>query len=153
MEKLLPFLMAIVGGSLLAVMIAINGEMKSFISPLEASWVVHGVGALVALLLLVLFKAKPVNTANSVDLAWWNYLGGLSGSFVVVLAVITVNSFLGITGTLVLTVVGQVLFGLISDQFGWFGLERHPFSLKKLYSICFILAGAGLIVYAKGALV
>lgn len=151
---LIPIGLALFGGGVLALMIGLNSQLYYYVSPLTASWIAHGTGAIAALIVMSLFhwrrKSAPPTKQN---LPAWAYLGGLSGAALVVLAVITVNSFLGITGTLVLSIVGQLVFGMVSDQFGWFGLERHPVTPDRIKAIAPILAGSILIVFAKGALV
>jgi transporter family-2 protein len=150
MVLLIPVVLAIVGGVILAVMIALNSQLYAYVSPLEASWIAHGTGALAAFLLLAFVFRRTGKEKEEQFAPWWAYLGGIPGALLVVLAVITVNSYLGITGTLVLSIVGQVLFGLLSDQFGWFGLERHPVTQSRMLSVVPILAGAIMIVIAKG---
>lgn len=49
-------LLALAAGALLALMIGINSLLASFNSPLFASWVAHGVGAITAWLLLLLLR-------------------------------------------------------------------------------------------------
>jgi len=71
---------------------------------------------------------------------------------VVVLASITVNGPLGLTGTLVLTITGQVLFSLMSDQWGWFGLLKRQMTLQRLLTLVPIVLGSLLIIEAKGHL-
>ncbi|EAR11310.1 DMT family transporter [Reinekea blandensis] len=153
MSRWIPILLALAGGAVLALMIGLNSQLYLYISPLASSWVAHGTGAIAALAMLLLLKRqRPLPKSDAIAVPWWAYLGGVSGALLVILAVITVNSFLGITGTLVLSIVGQVSFGLFSDQFGWFGLSKHPVSRARLMAVVPILCGSGLIVVAKGAL-
>ena len=153
MPRLIPVSLALFGGGVLVVMISMNSQLYLYVSPMTASWIAHGAGAIASLFLLVaLSRKRPVPLAGSPAVPWWAYLGGVSGALLVILAVITVNSYLGITGTLVLSIVGQVVFGLFSDHFSWFGLERHPVTLKRLLAVVPIVLGSVLIVFAKGAL-
>ncbi|TCS44000.1 DMT family transporter [Reinekea marinisedimentorum] len=153
MTRWTPILSALLGGALLALMIAMNSQLYLYVSPLVSSWIAHGMGAITALLMLLLLsRRKPVAEPAALAIPWWAYLGGVSGAVLVVLAVITVNSFLGITGTLVLSIVGQVMFGLFSDQFGWFGLAVHPVTRARLLAVIPIVLGSFFIVVAKGLL-
>lgn len=153
MTRWIPILLALLGGSVLALMIGLNSQLYLYVSPLTSSWIAHGTGAVAALaMLLLLTKQRPLPKPGAIAVPWWAYLGGVSGALLVILAVITVNSFLGITGTLVLSIVGQVTFGLVSDQFGWFGLPKHPVTRARLLAVVPIIAGSALIVIAKGAL-
>lgn len=153
MSRWIPITLALLGGALLALMIAMNSQLYLYVSPLASSWIAHGMGAVAALVVMLVFaRHRPPAKTDAVPVPWWAYLGGVSGGLLVILAVITVNSFLGITGTLVLSIVGQVVFGLLNDQFGWFGLAVHPVSRARLLAVVPIVLGSVLIVFAKGTL-
>lgn len=147
---------ALVGGGLLAIMIALNGQLLAYVSPIYASWIAHGTGAFAALLIVQWVRWRNVSSsrtkAEMAKAPWWSYLGGVPGAFVVVLAVITVNSVLGFTGTLVLSITGQILFSLLADQWGWFGMAKRLLTRRRLISSILIFSGSLLIVTAKGNL-
>ena len=152
MQQFYPWLLALVAGCFLALMIAINGQVAAQTSPVVASWLAHGVGAAAALLLVMLLSRKlsrkrpSTRTANG-PAPWWSYLGGVPGAFVVVLSAIAVNSPLGLTGTLALGIVGQTFFGLMCDQFGWFGLpQRRLTMMDGVITSCFLTGGLLLIL-------
>lgn len=50
--------------------------------------------------------------------------GGIPGALTVLLAAIAVNSPLELAGTLGLMLTGQIVFGLIADLRGWFGVIK-----------------------------
>ncbi len=151
-------LLALFGGALLAIMIKLNSSLASFTTPVFASWLAHGIGTLVALLLLALLaKSGKVNQDSNRKLnaqksaPLWSYFGGLPGALVVVFAAITVNSELGLSGTLVLGLIGQVIFGLVCDHFRLFGVPKQAITINRLVSILPILAGSGLIIFFRSA--
>jgi transporter family-2 protein len=153
MNKSIHSILAIIGGVLLALMITLNSLLGSFSSPLYASWVAHGVGAIVALILVQLMARRP--TAKPMGKEWapyWSYLAGIPGAAVVAVAAITVNSKIGLTGTLALGIVGQIIFGLLSDQFGWFGLPKRSIRVKDVIVLLMVLSGSGLIIFSRGSL-
>jgi transporter family-2 protein len=156
LNRMLVSLIALIGGGLLAIMIALNGQLLAYVSPIYASWIAHGTGALAALLIVQWVRWRRVSagviTADLGSAPYWSYLGGVPGAFVVVLAVITVNSVLGFTGTLVLSITGQILFSLIADQWGWFGMAKRLLTRRRLISSLLIFSGSLLIVTAKGNL-
>jgi transporter family-2 protein len=139
---------------MLALMIGLNSQLATLVTPLHASWVAHGLGAISALLIISLIALKKPAGPQPTDLKppFWSYLGGVPGAFVVVVAAITVNGPLGLTGTLVLSICGQVLFSLLSDQWGWFGLVKRQLTLQRLMTLVPILAGSLLIINAKGSI-
>ncbi len=145
---------ALVGGALLAAMIALNSYLVVYVSPLGASWIAHGTGAFVALCIVYWVRhfIKPIQPANGTAAPYWAFLGGIPGAFVVVLAVIVVNSPMGLSGAMVLGIVGQVVFGLLADQWGWFGMVRRKLTRRRSFSSLLILAGCFLIIFSKGSL-
>ena len=145
----LNLLLALLGGALLALMIKLNSSLAALTTPLYASWLAHGIGASVALLLIAVIttvskRDRPISGGAAPK---WSYLGGIPGAMVVILAAITVNSELGLSGTLVLGLLGQVLFGLLSDHFGLFGVDKKAISAHRLLSIIPIFSGASLIIF------
>ncbi|MFP1924762.1 DMT family transporter [Lonsdalea quercina] len=140
--------LAVGGGVLLTVMITTNSYLATWNSPLIASWFAHGSGAIVAwLLLLGLSRRKNVFAHPGQGKApTWSYLGGIPGAFTVLLAAIAVNSPLELAGTLGLMLTGQIIFGLLSDLRGWFGVIKCRFSVLDLLSLALILSGSALLI-------
>lgn len=156
-NRYLDLVLALLGGSLLAVMINLNSRLAEFTTPFLASWVAHGIGAIMALaIVMVIAKTKrSTTTNNSIHLNHnnppkspkWSYLGGIPGALTVVFAAITVNSPLGLAGTLALGLVGQIMFGTVVDNFGLFGLDKKPFSIANCISILPIAVGSTIIIF------
>ncbi|QYJ92354.1 DMT family transporter [Shewanella spartinae] len=141
----LNLMLGLLGGVALAVMIALNSELAKYGSPLLASWVAHGVGTLVALLLLGAVRLRQgALTRRNEAAPWWAYLGGLPGAFTVVLGAMTVNSALGLSASIAFIMAGQILFGLVCDSMGLFGMARRRLNWGQ---------GAALTVMALGALI
>lgn len=146
------FLLAFGSGGLLTLMVLFNGQLAAAGTPLFASWAAHGTGAVAALIMLALLtRLRPAAAQGPGRLRrapLWAYLGGLSGAVTVMLTSATVNSALALSGTLALGLVGQVLFGLVSDRFGFFGLPRRRPTVRDIAALTLILAGSGLIIFA-----
>lgn len=144
---------ALAGGVLLALMIDYNSLLAKHTAPLYASWVAHGLGAVAALVLVLLYSratrapatdAKPERAKRPL----WLYAGGIPGAFTVVLAAITVNSSLALSGTVALMLVGQVLFGIASDHLGLFRTPRRRIVPADFLAALSILAGSALIIFS-----
>jgi transporter family-2 protein len=145
--------MALAGGVTLASMIAVNSELAAFSSPLLASWVAHGVGSVTSLFVLLLVSAwvgKKISLMPKSGTPIWAYLGGVPGSFTVILAAVTVNSPLGLSGSIVLIMAGQVLFGLISDTFGLFGLRKRSMNINDGIALVFMVTGCLITMFGRG---
>jgi transporter family-2 protein len=146
------WLLAVAGGVLLAFMIHYNSLLAKHTTPVFASWVAHGLGGAAALLLVVLYSKAPRSTATAdgprcVKAPLWFYLGGIPGAFTVILAAVTVNSTLALAGTVALMLVGQVLFGIVSDHFGLFRTPRRRIGVYDLCVVLSVLTGSMLIIF------
>ncbi|NNE04987.1 MAG: DMT family transporter [Xanthomonadales bacterium] len=139
------WILALISGCLLAVMIFLNGALAAAIGPVEGSLVVHGVGLLVASALV--FLIRETSATPGLKAPWWAYLGGAFGAVLVIISGITVNSEIGVAGTISMLLLGQVLAGMLTDQFGWFGLPRRRVTLLDLAQVVLVLGGSGLLLY------
>ncbi|CDK64456.1 FIG073159: hypothetical protein [Morganella morganii IS15] len=147
-EILLP-LIALLSGVLLTLMIMSNSYLSTFTSPLHASWLTHGIGAIVALIIwLTVKKHLPPRHAGT-KMPLWCYLGGIPGAFTVLLAAITVNSPLSLSGSIVLMLAGQIVTGLIIDHFGLMGLTRRKVTSRDGLTLLLLFSGCILIIAGK----
>ncbi|WP_394827791.1 DMT family transporter [Pendulispora albinea] len=152
MGRSTDWLLALAGGALLAVMIDFNSLMAKHSTPVLASWIAHGIGSVAALALVLLgsqFFRRAKDGAARTKGPPWAYLGGVPGALTVVLAAIAVNSRLALSGTLALMLVGQVLFGIVCDRFGLFGIAKRKLVLTDFYVVVSILAGSALLIFFR----
>lgn len=150
-NKILLPLLATMSGVLLTLMIMSNSYLSQFTSPLKASWLTHGVGAVFSFAVFMLFRLRNKHVVLKGKTNIISYLAGIPGAFTVLLAAITVNSPLSLSGSIVLMLVGQVVFGLVIDYFGFFGLRvkgKRIDTSDLIVSALFIL-GSTLIVLGK----
>lgn len=136
-------------GVILAVMIALNSRLAAASSPLFASWLAHGSGALVAGLLLRILMRSRQQTAAPRPVPYWAWLGGVPGALTVLLAAITVNSPLALSGSLALMLLGQILFSVAADGRGWFGVARRRLSRRDIGALALILVGSLMLIYGR----
>ncbi|MFC1233924.1 DMT family transporter [Vibrio sp. F74] len=142
--------MAVFGGCLLALMIHLNSQLALGTTGLSASWFAHGIGAVTAWILLsILGPKRHAVEMDERKAPRLFYLGGIPGAFTVILASITVNSSIGLSGTLALGLIGQLIFSLICERFGWLQLEKKTFSMVDFVPIVLIVLGSILLIYAR----
>lgn len=139
------FVLALLSGCLLAIMIFLNGELAAYIGPVEGSLVVHGVGLVVASALVFLLRERK--PSEGLKAPWWAFLGGAFGGVLVIITGVTVNSDIGVAGTIAMLLLGQVLAGMLTDQFGWFGLPKRRVSTRDFLQVLLVLGGSGLLLY------
>jgi transporter family-2 protein len=154
MLRHIDWIWAVLAGALLAVMVTINSGLAALTTPFTASWVVHGVGGVAAFFLLlangvVARRAGRMPQTGKAPL--WSYLGGAPGAFAVALSSIAVNSELALAGGLSLLLVGQILFGLFSDQFGLFGTPKRRLNRFDFLATACVIGGSALLIFSKGA--
>ncbi len=152
MDHTKDWFLGLSAGAFLALMINFNSLLAKQSSPLFASWVAHGVGALVALSFVMIFSKKNSSVPNKsesslLERRFWTYLGGIPGAFTVILAAITVNSALGFSGALALMLVGQIFFGILTDFLGFFGCAKRKLTLNDFLVVLSVLAGSWLIIF------
>lgn len=145
------WLLAILGGVLLALMINYNSFMARHTTPVFASWVAHGLGALAAFA-LVLFHDQVVRRASAPAQRaprppLWFYVGGIPGAFTVILAAIAVNSVLTLSGAIAFMLVGQVIFGIAVDHLGLLRTPRRRIAGSDVLGAAAVLAGSTLIIF------
>ena len=142
-------------------MINSNSILAAYSTPLLSSWVAHAVGSMAALVMVLVvarlyygasrFSVTSVSQSSSkrsVRLPLWAYLGGILGAVVVALAGISVNDGVGLSGTIVLGLVGQIALSMVIDHFGLMGVRQRRLSRNSLYGIACVLLGSFLIIYS-----
>lgn len=76
---------------------------------------------------------------------WWSYCGGFIGVALVVCSAVGTNA-LGVTLSLVISLLSQSLVSLIIDHFGWFGAKKSAIGPRQLLSLALMAAGAGVML-------
>jgi bacterial/archaeal transporter family-2 protein len=123
------FGLAALAGALLACMVFLNGALAGHVGPVPASFLVHGIGLVAASAL------------------WWAYAGGAFGGVLVIIVGVTVNSELGVSGTIAMLLLGQILTGWATDHFGWFGLPRRSLGMRDLIQVLLVMVGSGVLLH------
>ncbi|HEK3001992.1 TPA: DMT family transporter [Proteus mirabilis] len=149
-NKYILSLIALSSGVLLSLMIMSNSYLASFTTPLTASWITHGIGTLFSLIIYILYSSKnPLKkqSKNKIKLQW--YLGGIPGAFTVLLAAMTVNSSLSLSGSIILMITGQIIFSVIVDAMGWFGVKKRRITLVDLWMCFLLILGSALLIIGR----
>ena len=145
--RLYHFAAAFGAGGLLTLMVLSNGTLAAYGSLFFASWVPHLTGTAVALIILLVLRPKRTQTIRPPS---WAYLGGVSGGVTVMLTSATMNTALALSGTIALGLAGQVIFSLIADMRGLFGLPQRMPGKRDYISLTLILAGSLVLIFFGG---
>lgn len=134
-------LLALTVGCLLPIQASINAKLGSFLkAPLMAALVNFMVGAFV-LLMVILGTRTPNNLWQAVKTAPAHaWIGGVMGS-IFVSSIIFLVPRLGAALSFSLIVAGQLVFSLILDHFGMFGVPVQPINWGRILGVLLILGG------------
>lgn len=149
--KPLYLLAAFGSGCLLTCAVFFNGEAGRFGGAMFSSWQAHGVGTVVAALLLAFIWRRERKAAAEARETYgkpplWAYLAGILGGITVILTSWSVNSPLALAGTLALGLAGQFTLSLIADYWGLLGLPKRRLDMRDTASVVLIAAGSLLII-------
>ena len=136
-------LIALLSGALMSV----QGVFNTEVTKQTSLWVSTGWVQLSAFLACVaawLFTGRePVGTLLEVT-PRYTLLGGVIGAFITVTVIKSMGS-LGPAKAAMLIVVAQLAVAYVIELFGMFGMEKQPFSLRKLLGMA--VAVAGIIIF------
>ena len=124
-------LFTLLAGACQSAMGSLNRMLTDYVGMFGMSLVVHAVGGILLILYMKLFVHEKL------------YSAGFFGIFLVVTSSYCIG-VLGVSVVTCLSVTGQLVISAVIDHFGWFGVPRIPFNLKRLP--CFALILAGLII-------
>lgn len=145
MSKLfsLPFFTAAISGVAMAIQGTINSSLSQKTSLLSATFIVHIIGTLVALVVVLAWRA-PLMKYHWINIPWYLYLGGILSVLIVGLVAISIPK-VGVCNATTAIIIGQVSMAVLIDHFGWFGLSRLPWNPSQLLGVALFAAGAKLL--------
>lgn len=141
-------LLAFGTGGLLSLMVLFNGTLAAYGTLLFASWVPHATGSVAALVFLAVLRPAK---ASVVRPPMWAYLGGVSGAVTVMLTSATMNTALALSGTIAIGLAGQMVFSLLADARGLFGLPQKMPNARDWAALAMIGAGSLVLIFWGGA--
>jgi transporter family-2 protein len=137
---LIALLTAFAAGVLMAFQGSLNTGLGKIIGLLASTFFVHAIGTAAMTILLLIMKGES-KAGKLTDVPWYLYLGGIL-SVVIIYAVATSISRIGVAAATTAIIVGQVGTALAIDHFGCFGLEKIPFTWIKAVGVaCLALGG------------
>lgn len=144
-------LLGILIGAFLPIQTTINGRLKVAIeSPFKASQI----SALVTLFVLLVILGVngegyyiPLGMMVH-DAPWWIWTGGVLGA-TVIMGGITVFVKLGAVQSAILPVAGQILMGIIIDQFALFEAPQQSMTIARIVGAALVFVGVLIITKAR----
>ena len=139
--------LGIVAGGLVPVQTSFNSRLRQDTNePFLASGISFLVGTIFLNLFGVITGGAPFLTGHELGLIpWWGYLGGLLAT-ICLTANIFMFDVLGSVLAIVLPMVGQIIFSLLIDSFGWLGTKVIPLSWARISGAILVIIGIIFIV-------
>jgi len=137
-------LIAMAAGISMAVQGSLNAVLGKYVGEIEATLFVHIIGTMAIALIVILGLGKG-KLGNFVNAPWYAFLGGII-SVLIIYGVLASIPKIGVALATTAIIVGQVSTALLIDHFGFFGLDKIPFTWVKLVGLILLAAGAKLML-------
>lgn len=131
------YLISILTGIVLSIMVVLNGDLGNATGNYISSVIIHFVGLIGIIILLVVTKSKIKNLKG---IPFYMFSGGLIGILTVLFTNISFTN-LGVSLTVSLALLGQLVTSIVIDHFGYFDLEVNKFEKKKIIGLGIIILG------------
>ncbi len=135
----MPAILGVINGILFSVMNLFNAQLGQLYGDPFAMVLIHAVGILCAVPLTIRYIKGKRNAPL------WMHIGGFLGIITVITSNVGIVN-LGVTVTLSLALVGQMLLSMVIDQFGLFGFPKLKFKKERAISIALITLGAAVMI-------
>ncbi|HLQ73164.1 MAG TPA: DMT family transporter [Bacillota bacterium] len=136
-------ILGIVGGMFIPLQTSVNAALSSYTrSTIYTSTISFGVGSLFLVGLNLLFNPETFSISFFSEQTYNSYwvTGGMLGVTYLIGNLLLLPR-LGASLTVITTLSGQMVMGVIIDAFGWLGAPVQPFTLFKAIGIALLIAG------------
>jgi transporter family-2 protein len=138
-------LLAAVAGISFVLQASVNARLRTGLNSPNWAALASYAGGTIAMALVVLATRDPwLSTAAIQKTPWWAWTGGLWGAVYVVIIIVLLPR-LGTAAVIALFVLGQMVASLAFDNFGLFGVPKHPADAVRIIGALLLVAGVILI--------
>lgn len=134
--------LALLSGIIIAVMVTANGMLAMQASYWMSLVIIHFFGLLTAGIVLI-FRKETKSIFGGVSFIYM--MGGVLGVFTILLNNLCVNN-IGVTMTLGLALVGQIIASGVAEHFGHLGVNKKKLTFGKLPAYLLMAAGAAVMI-------
>jgi bacterial/archaeal transporter family-2 protein len=136
-------LLAALGGMAIALQALINARLQqSAGNPVLAATISFAVGLAGLLVALPMYSGGGQQSLSQAP--WFAWVGGLLGAFYIVMSILLLPR-IGVAALISATVVGQMVFSLVADHYGFLGTQVRAASPARLLGAALLIAGVFLI--------
>ncbi len=137
--------LALLGGIAIPIQVGINASLaKQLDSSTMAAFISFAVGAIGLLLYNLATRQSLPDFDAATRLPPWMWMGGLQGSFVVWVAIVTGHK-IGALSFMGAVLAGQLLATLVVDHMGLLGFPVKPINWERALGAGFLVLGVALI--------
>jgi transporter family-2 protein len=126
-----------------AVQIAVQSRLNERVGSIEAAATASVIGAALALVVLLVARRSLAGVGDAVTGPKWQLLGGAM-SICIILAITVAGPRIGVVATTAFLIAAQFALAAVIDRYGWFGVERIPFSWPRVLGLALLVVGAAL---------
>ncbi|TGA96023.1 DMT family transporter [Sporolactobacillus shoreae] len=134
----LGLIMALMAGSLVCMQNIFNSKVSERAGSWATTVLVLGLGFLASLMIGLAFEGGRLFALHHMQ-SWYGF-SGLIGVGVVICLVQGIRR-LGPTYAVSIVLTSQLLFALLWDSLGWFGLTQVPLTFRQILGVLVIIAG------------
>lgn len=143
MTRKLAIIFSVLCGFLLAVMTRLNASLGMAIGAMEATWVIHCVG-MVAALVVCLYRRQFQWMPRLKTVPWYLLLGGVYGVIMVWLGNIVIPRLgMSISSGIFITI--NLISSCVIDHWGWLGMPQTSINWPRLGGVMLAVVGVVLI--------
>jgi bacterial/archaeal transporter family-2 protein len=124
-----------------AVQIAVQGRLGERVGTIEAVATASLIGALLALLVLLVASRSLSGIGDALGSPKWMLLGGVM-SALIILAITIAGPRIGIVATTSVLIAAQFGLATVIDRLGWFGVERIAVGWSRVLGLALLCIGA-----------
>lgn len=143
--------LGILAGLVLPIQTSVNTNLKNRAggSPFLASMLSFTIGT-IALLFATLLSGKSLFFSSHLFTSQpeWIWLGGLFGVIGLTTNVL-IFPYLGAVQTVIMPITGQIIMGMIIDNFSLFDADHHAFTIIRLVGVILLVVGILMVVLDK----
>lgn len=144
MDRGSAVLLTAVAGGLIACQAPINSRLGKVLGTFPAASISFAVG-LVILVAIAAVAGDAGNVTRVAHVPWWYLLGGALGAAYVATVLVSVRT-LGAGGVTAATIAAQLTTAVVIDNFGWFGVAKHPVDALRIVGVLLLAGGVFLVV-------
>jgi bacterial/archaeal transporter family-2 protein len=136
-------LLSLLIGAVIAIMVAVNGELSGSLGNYFSLIIIHLLGFL-TVLGIMLYKKIKISFRNGLPL--YLYSAGAISVFTVMFNNLSYSA-LGVSLPVALGLLGQILISLAFDHYGILGMPRIRFKKKKIVGLLIIVIGISIMTF------